>query len=249
MPLTYKLIEFSELNSTNIYAKELARAGEAEGTLVTAQSQSEGYGRMGRKFYSPDSSGLYASLILRPKTDCRKALLVTTAACVAVSEAIDKLSGKRSGIKWVNDIYIGSKKVCGILCESAISKNNGLLDYLILGIGVNLYEPQNGFEDDIKGIAGAVFGSEYRKEMKTELQKEIFDNFARYYEDLGSREIYCKYREKCFIIGQKVNVIKNGAVFEHTVCDIDESFRLITKNDSGEYYLHDSGEVSLKCNI
>ena len=249
MSLNCKFEYFKELDSTNIYLKNAAKNGAEEGLTVIADTQSCGYGRMGRSFYSPDSTGLYMSILLRPELNAKDSLLITTAAAVAVSDAIDEISGKESTIKWVNDIYIGSKKVCGILCESAIGENPPFLDYCVLGVGVNLYAPENGFPDDISGIAGAIFDSKPKKDIRNELINTIIGNLSLYYDNLLNKNYYNKYREKCFIIGKRVEVIKNSLHFEHTVCDIDDSFRLITKSDSGECFLLDSGEVSIKWNI
>lgn len=247
--MEFKFNFFQELDSTNIYAKNMAKNGACEGLCIIADSQTNGYGRMGRNFHSPESTGLYMSLVLRPKIKPQDALLITTAAAVAVSNAIDKISGKASFIKWVNDIFIDGKKVCGILCESAIDIQSGLLDYCILGIGINLTDPKNGFPEDIKDIAGSVFGNECTNNAKEELISLILSNFDSCYRDLTSKNFYPSYKQKCFIIGKKVAIIKNGIPEEHTVCDVNNDFKLITKNQNGDICTLDSGEVSLKWNI
>ncbi|MBR5515641.1 MAG: biotin--[Clostridia bacterium] len=249
MSLNYIFEYHDKIDSTNKYVKERAKKGALEGLTVIANEQSCGYGRMGRSFHSPNKSGLYMSILLRPKIEPKDTLLITTAAAVATSEAIEEISGKKAFIKWVNDIYVDQKKACGILCESALSTDNSSCEYCILGIGINLYEPKGSFPDDIKNIAGTIFENEVGTDIKDNLVKLITNKFGIYYNDLFDENIYKKYKNRCFIIGKTVYVIKNNNIFEHKVCDLDKEFRLITKNSSNEYFLLDSGEVSLKCNI
>ena len=103
------------------------------------------------------------SLIIKPSLCAEKSLFITTTTAVAVARAIETVSDKKTGIKWVNDLFIDGKKVCGILVEGAANQKTGLLDYAVIGIGVNVYEPESGFDAEIKDIAGAVFGLNARK--------------------------------------------------------------------------------------
>ena len=126
------------LDSSNQTAKRLALAGAPHGTLVLAGQQSAGRGRMGRRFESPAGKGIYLSLVLRVPVPASKALGVTVGAAVAVARAVQKLCGIELGIKWVNDLYYQGKKVCGILTEAGTSVESGLLEWLVVGIGLNL---------------------------------------------------------------------------------------------------------------
>ena len=130
--------------STNEDVKQLAELGDGEFTVVLARSQTGGKGRMGRSFYSGDG-GLYFSVLLRPGFSADTCLKITTAAAVAMAKAIEDISQKQTKIKWVNDIYIGSKKVCGILTEAAFNIETNQLDYAIVGIGVNLLNVFDSF--------------------------------------------------------------------------------------------------------
>ena len=125
------------LDSSNQTAKRLALAGAPHGTLVLAGQQSAGRGRMGRRFESPAGKGIYLSLVLRVPVPASKALGVTVGAAVAVARAVQKLCGIELGIKWVNDLYYQGKKVCGILTEAGTSVESGLLEWLVVGIGLN----------------------------------------------------------------------------------------------------------------
>ena len=132
------------MDSTNTLVKHLAEQGGREGMVVIAQHQTAGKGRLGRSFYSPKGTGLYLSILLRPKFSAQEALSITTAAAVAVAEAVDQVTGKEGGeakIKWVNDVYYRYRKVCGILTEASIDFETGGLHYAVLGIGVNLTPP------------------------------------------------------------------------------------------------------------
>ena len=126
------------LDSSNQTAKRLALAGAPHGTLVLARQQSAGRGRMGRRFESPAGKGIYLSLVLRVPVPASEALGVTVGAAVAVARAVQKLCGIELGIKWVNDLYYQGKKVCGILTEAGTSVESGLLEWLVVGIGLNL---------------------------------------------------------------------------------------------------------------
>ena len=131
------------VTSTNTVLKELAKDGAPSGYVLLAQQQTAGKGRLGRRFYSPDKTGVYLSVILRPKLTIENALFITTSAAVAVSRAIETISNNKvkAQIKWVNDVYVDNKKVCGILTEAAVDFESGGLEYAVLGIGVNILAP------------------------------------------------------------------------------------------------------------
>ena len=146
-----EIILLDEIDSTNNFLKQKAESGEKSGTVIIAKRQTGGKGRLGRSFFSPQG-GMYLSILLRPQISAEKSLFITTAAAVAVCRAIEKVSNKKSGIKWVNDVFIDNKKVCGILTEASLDFETGGLYYAVVGIGVNLYYPKNSFPNDIKSI-------------------------------------------------------------------------------------------------
>lgn len=238
-----KYIYLKETESTNKYAKELAKQGADEFTVVIADRQTAGYGRMGRSFHSPDSSGLYMSIILRPDISPEKSLYITTAAAVSVSRAIEEISGKKCGIKWVNDIYIDSKKVCGILTEAAFNGSD-TLDYAILGIGVNIYTPQEGFPAEIKNIAGSIYSEP--ADIKKEFAERITVIFAEYYKDLEEKNFLDYYRENNIVTGKKIKVINGSTSYDAETIYIDDEFRLIVKDQNENTTALDSGEVSIR---
>ena len=148
---------FQEISSTSRVMKQLAVEKQLpHGSLVAANSQTEGRGRKGRKFYSPESSGLYLSVLLYPKKTLRQSLEITAAAAVAVCRAVEGCCGVSLGIKWVNDLYLQEKKVCGILTEAVTDFETGEIEFAVVGIGLNLYEPKEGFPEEIRRKAGAI---------------------------------------------------------------------------------------------
>ena len=240
-----KVIVLDDIDSTNNYLKKLAEDGEKENTVVIAKHQSGGKGRMGRSFFSP-KSGLYMSILLRPNFSAEKSLFITTATAVAVSDAIDSLSDKSSSIKWVNDVFIDSKKVCGILTEASIDFETGGLSYAVVGLGVNLYHPADGFPEDIKNIAGTVFDSEISGDEKAKFAAEIINGFFNIYNNFENSDFMKRYKSKSFILGKKINVIKGDKKIPATAIDIDDEARLLVEYETGERESLFSGEVSIK---
>lgn len=240
-----KVIVLDDIDSTNNYLKKLAEDGEKENTVVIAKHQSGGKGRMGRSFFSP-KSGLYMSILLRPNFSAEKSLFITTATAVAVSDAIDCLSDKNSSIKWVNDVFINSKKVCGILTEASIDFETGGLSYAVVGLGVNLYHPADGFPENIKNIAGTVFDSEISGDEKAKFAAEIINGFFNIYNNFENSDFMKRYKSKSFILGKKINVIKGDKKTPATAIDIDDEARLLVEYENGERESLFSGEVSIK---
>ena len=146
---------YREISSTNTVLKTMAAEGAREGLVLIAEEQTGGKGRMGRRFYSPPGSGLYMSILLRPGTEASRSTGITACAAVAVALAIEELSGRPANIKWVNDIYMDKRKVCGILTEASVDCESGLLNYAVVGIGINTLVPAGDFPQELQTIAGS----------------------------------------------------------------------------------------------
>ncbi len=230
--------------STNDDVKSLARNGAGEGTVVVACTQTAGKGRLGRSFYSPDGTGVYMSVLLRPQIKPEDTTLITTAAAVSVCKALEKMGVSNYGIKWVNDIYIDGKKACGILAEAGITAG-GNVDYVVLGVGLNVYEPEGGFPDDIKDIAGSIF-SEKQENMRNRFVGEFINSFFELYENITDRKHIEEYRKLCFLYGREVDVIVGDSIRRATVRGLDDNCGLIVEYDNGESAILTSGEVSLR---
>ena len=235
---------FSKVTSTNTLLKEQG-GNKNEWSLMVASSQTGGKGRLGRSFYSPESSGVYFSVLLKPDLEIAKAILITTAAAVAVTKALEILGCDNSQIKWVNDIFVNNKKVCGILTESVINTETKKIDFAVLGVGINLVKPKEDFPEDIKNIAGAVFSDE-KPFVKENFVAEFLNEFYKIYKNLNDAEFMVEYKDKCFCIGKEISVISGDSVRQGTAISIDENARLLVKfSDNHEEFIN-SGEISIK---
>ena len=236
---------YESTDSTNLRCKAMAEDGAPEGTLVIAEHQTAGRGRLGRSFFSPADTGLYMSLLLRPEVPPEEALLITTCAAVCVSEAIEVLSGRSAGIKWVNDIYLDNRKVCGILTEAAFSQDGSALRYAVLGIGVNVATPEGNFPPELTHIAASVFGCP-GEDMRPRLAAEIVNRFMTYYPRLTDRAFYPSYRDRLFLRGKPVQILWGSETGSGICLDVDRDFRLLVQGDDGTVKAVSSGEVSVK---
>lgn len=235
------------VDSTNAALKRMAAEGAPQGSVLIANQQTAGRGRMGRSFFSPPGTGIYMSLLLRPHTDAQRATLVTASAAVAVAEAIEDLAGAPAQIKWVNDVLFHGRKVCGILTEAAMDFESGMIDYVVLGIGVNTAVPADGFPPELQGIAGAAFGVRQVPELRCRLAAEILDRFMDYYACLGSRACYEAYKSRSVVLGKDVQLISPGREpLSAQVLDIDEDFALVVRTADGWLQRVNAGEISLR---
>ncbi len=231
--------------STNLLLKSMALNGAEEGAVVVAGEQTAGIGRMGRSFFSPGNTGIYMSILLKPDINPEKSVFITTAAAVAVCKALEKSGVKNTGIKWVNDIYIDGKKVCGILTQGNIDPESNKLNFAILGIGINVYRPENDFPDEIKNIAGAAF-KEGKENLRNQIIADILSAFYDIYNDLTNSDYIDEYISKSVIIGKTVDVITASQVKTATVLGIDKDCKLHIEYEDGTKSSLDSGEISVK---
>lgn len=234
------------VTSTNTVLKAIAEQGGAEGMALIAQQQTQGKGRLGRTFLSPKGTGLYISILLRPKFSAEDSLSVTTAAAVAVAEAIDSITGRHAMIKWVNDVYLQGRKVCGILTEASVDFENGGLNYAIVGIGVNIQEPPGGFAPEIRDVAGALYQGEVPSGVRVRLAAEILNRFFGFYEHLTQRTFMEAYRQRSLLTGIEVTFTQGDRVHEGLVLGVDDEARLQVRLPSGEEKLFSAGEVNIK---
>ncbi len=235
---------FDEVTSTNTLLKEQGR-NKNEWCTYIASSQTGGKGRLGRSFYSPESSGVYFSILLKPDLEIQKAILITTAASVAVTRVLEALGCKNAKIKWVNDIFVGNKKVCGILTESVINIETKKLDFAVLGVGINLIKPKEAFPEGIKNIAGAVFEN-ITEALKERFVAEFLNEFYKIYKDLSTASFMSEYREKCFFLGEEITVIQGETTKKARAISVDENARLEVEYENGEREFLSSGEISIK---
>lgn len=237
---------FESVNSTNLVAKDLALQGESEGTLVIAGRQTAGVGRLGRTFFSPDG-GIYMSLILRPSKSKADFLFITVAAAVALSQSIENVSPKKCFIKWVNDIYIDDKKVCGILTQGRFSLDGDTPEYAVLGVGINLVTPKGGFPDEISGIAGSVFDKEsVPPKVSAKLISDFCERFFSFYDNIENKTFLEEYRLRSYLTGKRIEYTSpDGVLHIATVTGIDDDAGLIVKED-GKTVKLTAGDIKIK---
>lgn len=241
----FSITVLKKVDSTNTYLKNAAEKGEIDGSVIIAETQTEGKGRLGRHFYS-EKGGLYMSILVRPNMPTERSLFITTGTAVAVSRAIEKICEKNVGIKWVNDIFLNGKKVCGILAEGASDFETGRLQYAVVGIGINVTEPKGKFNKEIADIATAIYDKDEPYGIKNRLAAEILNQFSEIMKAPDDKTVIDEYRARSIIIGKEVNIIENGELKTVTVADIDDTAAIILKTDDGNIIKKTSGEISIK---
>lgn len=236
-----RLVFLDSVTSTNTLLKKAAEDGEDEGLLLVALSQTAGRGSKGRSFLSRYGEGVYFSLLLRPRLKPSDNLLITTLAAVAVSLSIEKNTSKETKIKWVNDVYVGQKKVAGILTESSFLGDN--INYAILGIGINMILNEDALPAELKSKAGSVFNSFSEIDnLPAKIVADCVNIFLEKYKTLPQKDFLSDYRTRSYLDGKRVRFLKNGMEREGLVLGVDEDFSL--KIDSeGEILNLTAGET------
>lgn len=236
---------FKSLPSTNSKAKEEAILNAVHGTVIFSDEQTSGRGRFGREFFSPADSGIYMSIILKPYLNISSSVLITTAAAVGVLRALDKFTDEEAQIKWVNDIFINRKKVCGILTEAVTDFESGNVESIIVGIGLNVKTRLEDFPDDLKNKAGSLFINGKDTSIRSQLAAEIINNILAISNNLENKEFLKEYKSRSLILDKQITYTKNNKVEEAFAQDIDDSGRLVIVKD-GKIEVLSSGEVSVK---
>lgn len=244
----FNFIIHKTVASTNIIARELAINGAESGTVVIAEEQTSGYGRNGKSFFSPYGTGIYMSIILNLKKEKKifNSSFITTAAAMAVSKSIEEISNENTQIKWVNDVFINGKKVCGILTEGAFSFEDGKLDYAVIGIGVNVNFPKDGFPKELNNIAASInsknnANSNTKSDIRNILVAKILENLYDYY--FNDVNFYEEYKKRSFLIGKKVSININNKEHIVKVLDIDKTFALVAEFQDGKIDKIVSGSI------
>ena len=242
-----RIEKYDLVQSTNSLVRDRAFNGESEGLVAVAETQTEGRGRKGRTYFSPAGTGLYMSILLRPTCSVSDSYFLTAAAASATARAIEKISGRNAQIKWVNDVFLNGKKVCGILTEAAVALENTHLDYAVVGIGVNVFEPEEGFPAEISDVAVAVFrNGKTDGDVRARLAAEILNVFWDYYLNIGRRTFFDDYKKRSVAIGKDITVIGASGSRPARAIELDNDCRLIVRYDDGTVEALNSGEISIK---
>ncbi len=229
-------------DSTNTQAKKLAADGAEHGTLLLAEEQTAGRGRCGKSFFSPRNAGLYMSLILRPTATVKEPQMVTVAAAVAACRAIETLTDLEPQIKWVNDLYLDGKKICGILTEAVMGFESGVIESIVVGIGVDCALEESCLPPELRGLVGALgAGRVSRSRLAAEIAARLLDSFDR----LMDRELLADYRARSMIFGRTVRFTRGDQHLTAQALDIDDLGALLVTLPTGETLTLSSGEVSI----
>ncbi len=240
----YRVALVDEIPSTNDAVKALAEAGEAEGYVLIADRQTQGRGRMGRSFYSPEGTGLYLSLLLRPRCAPSQGVFLTVVAAVAAARGVQSVLDRDVGIKWVNDLYFQDRKVCGILTESSVDPITGRLEYAVCGVGFNVFSPSRGFPEELASIAGGLCDT-FDETLRPRLAAAFLNEFDRGWK-ADRASILEEYRRRSILTGKTV-ISPTGAFNGRAlVLGIDDSAGLILRLDDGKELILSAGEVSVR---
>lgn len=278
---------FKEIDSTNTYAKRLlAECGnlrDAAGQLteagkkyhravIVAEKQTAGRGRLGRTFVSPEKTGIYISVIYAPEGGITNPARLTASAAVAICRAIKNVLAHlpeaadiEPQIKWINDIFVGEKKVCGVLAEGVANFESGMIEAAVVGMGINIKKNKTAFEGELADVVGtledAVSGTQTSPDAsspsisRVQLAAEIAGQVLKIFEEDSSspaahKAIIKEYKEASFLLGQKLTVYPligdQKSSYKATATDIDENAGLIVTLKDGSRKTLSSGEVTLK---
>lgn len=230
------VVTYDVTDSTNTRAIKLAETVEGN-ILVAAEEQTNGKGRQGKSFYSPAKSGVYFSIIIRPKGNLNDVVYVTSAVAVAVAKTIEEMTDLDPKIKWVNDIYVSGKKVCGILVQSIVK--NGKVDGLCIGIGVNI--STTDFPDDIGTRAGSL-GEEIDRNT---FVAKVTEKMIAFADDIDDRTYLDYYRKKSCVIGKEIKYYENNIEHFAKAIEIDDNANLIV-SENGKTKNLSSGEITVR---
>lgn len=239
---------FHTIGSTNTYAKELAANGASHGTVIVADRQTGGRGRMGRSFHSPGTLGIYLSVILRPNCTPDKLMHLTCAAAVAMCDAVEAAAGIRPGIKWTNDLVFGTRKLGGILTELALDAKTGLVRYAVIGIGINCCQTPADFPEEISQIAASLSMVTGKDIDRSTLAAAMIAALMKMDAHLLTNQdaIMTAYRANCITLGKQVSVVRGDTAEHATALDVDDLGALIVRFEDGRTEAVNSGEVSIR---
>ena len=240
-----QIIVYDEIDSTNTCAKEMASSGISTGTVIIADTQNSGKGRLGRNFVSPKGKGLYMSIIMRPDFDIKTASLITSATACAVADAIENLCRHDVKIKWVNDLYMNGRKICGILTEASLGMEMRSLDYAVVGIGINIRSSEGNFSRELRASATSVEEETGLRIDRNRLCAEVLNSLEKYISGIESRSYIREYRSREILTGNTITANVNGNTIIAFAEGIDDNANLIIKLPDGTIRHLSSGEANL----
>ena len=244
-PWRDQLLWFDTIGSTNTHAKELAARGAAHGTVLMADRQTGGRGRMGRTFQSPGGCGVYMSVILRPQCAPQELMHLTCATAVAACDAVEQAVGLRPGIKWTNDLVYGSKKLAGILTELVVLPEQCCA---VVGIGINCCQAAGDFPEEIRNIAGSLAMVTGKPVSRAQVAAALIEALYRMDETLltGKEAMLDRYRRDCITLGKDISILRADEVRYGRAVSVDDDGALVVRFADGHTEAVSSGEVSVR---
>ena len=237
-----QIVYLDTVNSTNTYAKQLACQGAQEGTVVLADRQTGGRGRLGRSFSSPAGMGIYLSLILRPNCPPKEIMHLTCAAGVAAVRALDD---PRIGIKWTNDLVLSKRKLGGILTELSVDPKTGLVEWVVIGIGINCCQNNQDFPPEIRDIACSL--GMVPQQIPCLIARLIRALFTMRQQLLTDKPaLLAEFSDRCVTLGQQICVVRADTVRHGRAIAVDGDGGLVVEYTDGSRQVVTSGEVSIR---
>lgn len=243
----HEIFVFDSLESTNKTAKEMALEGAKHGTVILADQQTGGKGRHGRSFSSPPGHGIYMSFILHPEWLVQDIpTMVTALAAVTVCEAVEAVSGKEPQIKWVNDVFLDRKKICGILSEAVTDFETGGIHWVVVGIGINFSTPEEVFPEEVRQIAGSIFPEGHPSITRNRLAAEMINRLVLPEGQYARQAVFEQYKKRMMMLGETVQVNGWKETYEAVALDVDEIGRLVVQKENGQITSLSSGEIRIQ---
>ncbi len=236
---------FEEVDSTNNIVRELETEKAPNGVTVVAEHQTAGKGRIGRSFVSPQGTGLYMSVLVRPHFDLEFAPMITAAAACAAAEAVEELCGSRVMIKWVNDLYMNGKKICGILTEASLGLEMHELDCATIGIGINVRSIGRDFDSELKKRATSIEDETGVKVDRNRLCAAVLNRLEPYLGKISDRSFLKAYREREMLTGNMITAVVGNEKLMGEALGIDDNANLIIRLPYGEIKYLSSGEANM----
>ncbi len=236
------------VDSTNNRIRELAMSGAPDGQIVIANEQLRGRGRRGRDFISPKDKGIYLSMLMRPDNLPADMMMITAWTAVAVNNAIESVYGIRPGIKWVNDLVINQRKVCGILTEVSVEGESGYVQHMIIGIGINVNEQECDFPAELRDTATSLLMETDKEHSRAYLASELIKELdcMRMAWPEEKQSYLNAYRNDDITVGKEISIVRNAGERPAVACAVEEDFSLRVRYKDGVSETVSSGEVTLR---
>lgn len=239
---------FDCIPSTNDLAKQLAQNGAPHGTVLLSDSQSAGRGRMGRSFLSLPGHGIYMSVLLRPRCKPEALMHLTCATAVALCDAVEQSCGIRPGIKWTNDLVFDERKLAGILTELSLDPSSGLVDYAIIGVGINCTQKSKDFPPELRSIASSLTAAMGKNVRREQIASAVLEHLSQMDSQLFSHKdaIMMQYRADCITLGRDISLVRGDDIQYGHALDITDDGALLVRFSDGSTAAVNSGEVSVR---